>query len=140
MLADIAFNPNVIFSQIMKQKEMIITDIGIITAAVSDSIEAILKGEHIILQNEATDKIREEQREKHRRGANAKHAPNRALKEETIKLYKNGNYKSMLNASKMIFPRIQEYADEQGITKLSTDSGRDTVYRWIREYKKPKNS
>jgi len=141
MLADIALNPNRVVSQIMKiSKEQgwqaIVTQMGVIAGAISDSIEANHIGQQNEIRNQAVDKIRREYRNKKIKAAKARHKMHQALKDEAIRIYNNNSYKSMNNAAEKIFPLVQNFAKENGIKSLSEYSGRNTVYKWIRIHNK----
>jgi len=141
MLADIAFNPNNVATEITEVAkllgyQLIVTEKGVIAAAIADSIEANHKGQQFEIRNRAVDEIRGEYRNKKIKAAKARHKMSQKLKEEAIKIYKDNSYKSMKNAAENIFKLVQQFADENGITRLSEYSGRETVYKWIREHNK----
>lgn len=83
------------------------------------------------------------------KGNKVKHAKNRLIKAHAIKLYENGNFPSVRNASQKLAPKIMDYAkNADELQNLEGAVGRfncpfqtaDTIERWIGAYKKERKS
>ena len=75
-----------------------------------------------------------------RKAAVSKHENgSKKLKEFAVAEYQRGGlWKNPRQASRQIFPRMQEFAKENGIPTFSEDRGPDTVYAWLRGISKGK--
>lgn len=65
-----------------------------------------------------------------KKGAAARHAPHKELKDFTIKLYRGGKWASKLQAAKRLMPKVIDEGKRIGWTP-SADNAERTVYGWI---------
>ncbi len=69
--------------------------------------------------------------ERNRENAKNSKAGHFLLKLRAKQLYLNNSYTNHHQASSIIFPKIQQYANKLDIKLLVDHSGEDTVYRWL---------
>ena len=73
-----------------------------------------------------------------RKAANAKHdQTTRRLKKEAIRLYEAGKWRSVLQAAKDIYPKLEQFIEAQSIVfRFSAERGPKTLYDWLRAHRK----
>lgn len=64
--------------------------------------------------------------------ANKRHEPSKRVKDEAIRLFREGSWPSTLQAAIAITPKVREFARKQGVRVLGTDRAQQTVYDWLR--------
>lgn len=69
------------------------------------------------------------------KAAKKRHEPRDKVRDLAKTLYLKNTWKSTLQASKFIFPQVQEYSREVGLN-LTDERGRQTVYEWLLEIHK----
>lgn len=87
-------------------------------------------------QDQAVDKGNSARSELGRHAATYRHEPTKNMKHEAVRLYREGNWPSRLQAAKAIFPLVQSYGQAKYNHKLSADRGEQTVYEWLTRHDK----
>ncbi len=77
-----------------------------------------------------------------RKAANARHdQTTRRLKKKAIKLYESKKWRSVLQAAKHIYPKLEQFIEAKGIRfRFSPERGPKTVYDWLRAHRKKTTS
>ncbi len=77
-----------------------------------------------------------------RKAANAKHdQTTRRLKKKAIKLYESKKWRSVLQAAKHIYPKLEQFIEAKGIRfSFSSERGPKTVYDWLLAHRKKTTS
>lgn len=73
------------------------------------------------------------------KAAKKRHEPRDKVRDLAKNLYLKNTWKSTLQASKIIFPQVQEYSREVGLN-LTDERGRQTVYEWLLEIHKQESA
>lgn len=91
-------------------------------------------GNMSVVTNDAL--IREAKSQQGKEGANKRHYNDRILKNEACQLYLKNKIKSKRQAAKKIDPLLREYCRKNQIRPLSSESGEETIYKWLLDLKK----
>jgi hypothetical protein len=77
-------------------------------------------------------------RDRARKAANERHdRTTRPLKEEAIRLYEARKWRSVLQAAKEIYPKLEQFIEAKGIPfRFSSERGPKTIYDWLRAHRK----
>ncbi len=77
-----------------------------------------------------------------RKGANARHdQTTRPLKAKAIELYESKKWRSVSQAAKDIYPKLEQFIEAKGIRfSFSAERGPKTVYDWLRAHRKKTTS
>ena len=73
-----------------------------------------------------------------RKAANTKHdQTTRPLKAKAIELYESKNWRSVSQAAKDIYPKLEQFIEAKGMRfRFSSERGPKTLYDWLLAYRK----